>query len=110
MGKVAKTLERVLRGDADANVRFDDLCAVLSHLGFAERIRGDHHIFTRDGIAEIINLQPRGSKAKPYQVKQVRVMIEQHKLAGGSHAEGTGKQPKPRDQGDPEESKAKDGT
>jgi len=27
-------------------------------LGFEERIKGDHHIFTKDGIAEIINIQP----------------------------------------------------
>ena len=54
---------------------------MLSHLGFAERIRGDHHIFTRDGIAEILNLQPRGGKAKPYQVKQVRAVITAYQLA-----------------------------
>jgi hypothetical protein len=62
--KVAKTLDRLLRGNADANIRFDDLRALRSHLGFAARIRGDHHIFTRDGVAEILNLQPRGSNAK----------------------------------------------
>ena len=60
MSKVGKTLDRVLWGNADANIRFDDLRAVLSHLGFAERIRGDHHIFHRDSVAEILNLQPRG--------------------------------------------------
>jgi hypothetical protein len=32
----------------------------------------DHHIFTKDTIAEILNLQLKGGKAKPYQVKQVR--------------------------------------
>jgi hypothetical protein len=82
MSKVAKTLARVLRGNADANIRFDDLRAVLSHLGFAERIRGDHHNFTRDGVEEILNLQPRGGKAKAYQIKQVRRMITAYGLAG----------------------------
>ena len=66
MGKVAKTLDRVLRGNADANLRFDDLCALLSHLGFAERIRGDHHIFTRDGVPEILNLVGLGEKLSNY--------------------------------------------
>ncbi len=28
------------------------------------------------------NLQPKGSHAKPYQVKQVRQVILQHKLGG----------------------------
>ena len=82
MSRVTKTLDRVLRGNADANIRFGDLCALLHHLGFVERIRGDHHIFTRDGVAEILNLQPRGSKAKAYQVKQVRGVLTSYGLAG----------------------------
>jgi hypothetical protein len=44
------------RGE-DANIRFSELRALLSRLGFAERIKGSHHIFTRDGVAEILNLQ-----------------------------------------------------
>ena len=71
---------RLLRGSSDANIRFGDLRALLTRLGFAERIKGSHHIFTRDGVAEILNLQPRGSLAKPYQVKQVRKVLVQHKL------------------------------
>ncbi|MGO9469108.1 MAG: type II toxin-antitoxin system HicA family toxin [Isosphaeraceae bacterium] len=81
MSKVAKTLDRIIRGNSDASIRFDDLRAVLVHLGFTERIRGDHHIFTRDGVPEILNLQPRGSQAKAYQVKQVRGVIVAHRLA-----------------------------
>jgi len=59
----------------------------LVHLGFAERIRGDHHIFTRDGVPEILNLQPLGSQAKAYQVKQVRGVIVAHRLAGAPEEE-----------------------
>jgi len=82
VSKPTKTLARILRGNADANIRFGDLCALLRHLGFAERIRGDHHIFSRDDVSEILNLQPRGSKAKAYQVKQVRGVIVSCGLAG----------------------------
>ena len=82
MSKVAKTLDRVLRGSTDANIRFGDLCALLDHLGFTKRIRGDHHIFTHDGVTEILNLQPLGGKAKAYQVKQVRGVIVSYRLAG----------------------------
>jgi hypothetical protein len=82
VSRTAKTLERVLSGTADANFHFADLCGLLRHLGFAERIRGDHHIFTREGIPEILNLQPRQGKAKPYQVKQVRELILRHQLTG----------------------------
>jgi hypothetical protein len=82
VSKVTKTLDKVLRGTADANIRFGDLCALLKHLGFAERVRGDHHIFSLDGVAEILNLQPCGGMAKPYQVKQVRGVLTSHGLAG----------------------------
>ncbi len=82
MTRFEKTLEKVLRGVSDANIEFSDLCQLLQGLGFQERIRGDHHIYTKDGMIEIINLQPKGSKAKPYQVKQVRALILKYKLAG----------------------------
>jgi hypothetical protein len=73
-------LVRVLLGLSDAGIRFDDLRALLRRLGFVERIKGSHHIFTREGADEILNLQPRGSMAKPYQVKQVRKVLVQYKL------------------------------
>lgn len=81
MSNAAKTLNRILRGTSDKNIRFDDLCKLLRHLGFVERIRGGHHIFTLPGIPEILNLQPRGNQAKPYQVRQVRNAIVIHGLA-----------------------------
>ncbi|HSW30646.1 MAG TPA: type II toxin-antitoxin system HicA family toxin [Longimicrobiales bacterium] len=73
---------RVLRGTSDASIQFTDLRALLHGLGFQERIRGSHHIYSRTGVDEILNLQPRGGKAKPYQVKQVRSVILEHRLAG----------------------------
>ena len=84
MGRIEKTLDRVLRGTADASIAFADVCALLRHLGFDERVRGSHHIFTRNDVVEILNLQPRGNQAKPYQVKQVRGVIVAYRLAGGA--------------------------
>ena len=82
-----RLLARVLNGTADHTIRFQELRTLLLALGFEERIRGSHHIYTRDGIAEIINLQPRdGGLAKPYQVRQVRHLIVQYKLAGAAEA------------------------
>jgi predicted RNA binding protein YcfA (HicA-like mRNA interferase family) len=75
-------LLRVLRGSSDANIRFSDLRTLLLRLGFEERIRGSHHIFTREDVDEIVNLQPRRSFAKPYQVKQERKILIRYKLAG----------------------------
>ena len=76
-------LLRVLRGISDANIRFAELCSLLSRLGFIERIKGSHHIFTHARVAEILNVQPRNSLAKPYQVKQVRRVLVQYKLTEG---------------------------
>ena len=82
MVKREKILEKILRGTSDANIPFEDLRWLLLQFDFQERIRGDHHIYFRDGVVEIINLQPKGAKAKPYQVKQVRTLILKYKLAG----------------------------
>ncbi len=49
-------------------------------MGFTVRIKGSHHIFFRDDVEEIINLQPDKNKAKPYQVKQVRNLIVKYNL------------------------------
>jgi hypothetical protein len=80
VSKHAKLLVAILRGTSDANISFKDLRSLLNYLGFDERIRGDHYIFTKAGIEEILNLQPKGSQAKPYQVKQVRRLILKYKL------------------------------
>lgn len=56
MGKHEKLYEHIMLRRSDANVPFDQLCALLKRLGFAERIRGDHHIFTMEGVEEILNL------------------------------------------------------
>ncbi len=74
-------LEKVLKGLSDRNIRFEDLRKLILAIGFNERIRGDHHIFTKEDIPEIINLQPlQDGKAKAYQVKQVRNIILKYKL------------------------------
>ena len=80
MSRFTKTLRQVLSGASDANVSFGDLRTLLQRLGFSERTRGSHHIFWKDGVAEILNLQPKGGKAKPCQVKQVRNVVLKYGL------------------------------
>jgi hypothetical protein len=80
MGKFDKLRQKILSGSSDANIGFSDLCQLLIRLGFEERIRGDHHIFTKNGVEEIINIQPIGAKAKSYQVRQVRNLIVKYRL------------------------------
>ena len=82
MARPDKLLEKILRGTSDANISFADLCQLLRRLGFDERVRASHHIFTKTGVEEILNLQPRGAQAKTYQVKQVRNVLLKYKMAG----------------------------
>lgn len=81
MGKFDKLLLLVMAGSADRNLSFGDLCSLLKQFGFDLRVRGSHHIFTRPDVAEILNLQEKQGKAKPYQVKQVREVILKYSLA-----------------------------
>lgn len=70
-----------MTGLSDRNIRFEDLRHLVLHFGFEERVRGSHHIFSKDGIDEILNLQMAVSGlAKPYQVKQVRHVIRRYRL------------------------------
>ena len=65
---------------SDANIGFNDLCDLLRKLGFQERVRGSHHLFRKQGVEDKINLQRDGSKAKPYQVRQVRSVLFRYRL------------------------------
>ena len=80
MATLEKLMQATLSGTQDRNIRFSDLQKVLTALGFQCRVRGDHFIYYKNGIDEIINLQPDGNKAKPYQVKQVRNLILKYHL------------------------------
>ena len=80
MSKFDKLLYKLLSGRSDRNIPFSELCYILGKLGFQKRIKGDHHIYYHDRIVEIINIQPIGSEAKAYQVKQIRNIILKYKL------------------------------
>jgi predicted RNA binding protein YcfA (HicA-like mRNA interferase family) len=75
-----KTLDKILRGDSDTNIRFEEVCHLLQAKGFRMRVNGSHHIFTMTGVMERINLQREGAKAKPYQIRQIRKILATYKL------------------------------
>ena len=72
--------EKLHSGEADANLRFDELIGYLVQLGFAVRLRGSHHILSHPGVPDILTLQRDGARCKTYQVRQVRKLLAQHKL------------------------------
>ena len=80
MGKYDKVFQKIIAGRSDNNILFSELRQLLLRLDFEERTRGDHHIFSKEEIAEILNIQPLGSMAKAYQVKQVRHIIVRYRL------------------------------
>jgi len=85
MSKLEKLYLQLLKGNADGNISFQDLMTLLKRMGFKERVKGSHHIFTKVNIDEILNIQPKGNKAKPYQVKQIRGIIVKYKLNIDGH-------------------------
>jgi hypothetical protein len=81
-----KLIGRILSGTSDKNINFNDLTGLLESYDFSCRIKGDHHIYCKEGVEEIINIQPlSNSKAKPYQVKQIRMLVLKYKLNLGSN-------------------------
>lgn len=81
MSKFDKLLLKLLSGNGDNNFDFKDLIVLLNKFDFILRVKGSHHIFYKEGIDEILNLQAQNGKAKPYQVKQVREVLIKYKLA-----------------------------
>ena len=80
MATLEKLMYSIMSGTQDSNIKFSDLQKILEVLDFQCRIKGDHFIYWKNGIDEIINIQPNGNKAKAYQVKQVRNIILKYGL------------------------------
>jgi predicted RNA binding protein YcfA (HicA-like mRNA interferase family) len=81
VGQTPKALGTYLGRRSDANISFEQTRTLLSALGFEERVRGSHHMFVRDDIQELINLQEiEGGKCKPYQVRQMSEVILKYNL------------------------------
>ncbi len=80
MSRFDKIRQKILGGKSDANINFEDLRNLLLDLGFIERIKGSHHSYRREGVTEKPNLQRDGSKAKSYQVRQVREVLRKYNL------------------------------
>lgn len=80
MSSIEKIINKILSGKSDYNIDFNDFKKFILYFGFKERIKGSHHVYTKQGIKEIINIQPIGNLSKAYQVKQVRNIILKYNL------------------------------
>lgn len=74
------TLEKVLSGEADQNLNFDDYCRMLLRCGYTKRHgKGSHIIFSKPGFPNLV-VQDRNGKVKGYQVSQGREQLKQQNL------------------------------
>jgi predicted RNA binding protein YcfA (HicA-like mRNA interferase family) len=79
MASPKRTLEAVKR--AQGVIPFRDLQRLLGKLGFRlDRVSGSHHIYLHSKVSRPLNIQSFGKDAKPYQVRQLRDMIEEFGL------------------------------
>jgi hypothetical protein len=77
--KRRKLLKKII-GDSK-NIRFTEMVNLIEGFGFKlSRTDGSHHIFTRPGIPELVNLQDIKGQAKPYQIHQFLKLVEKHNL------------------------------
>ncbi|MCX6152807.1 MAG: type II toxin-antitoxin system HicA family toxin [Candidatus Kapabacteria bacterium] len=80
MSKIEKILKRINDPNVATNIGFEELVNLLEYLGFERRQKGSHTIFRKEGIIEKINLQKDGSKAKIYQINQVRKILNKYNI------------------------------
>lgn len=52
------------------------------------RTTGSHMQYSIDGIPDLINIQPKNGKIKPYQVKEIRNIVKKYKLGEGGDENG----------------------
>lgn len=76
-----KTYNDVISGKSDNNINFSDFCNLIVDLVFSfKRQKGSHKSYYHSGINERMTVQNAGSKAKGYQVRQLRNVINKHGL------------------------------
>lgn len=74
-----KLLEKVL--NSSKNISFHEMILLVEAFGFnLSRVRGSHFIFVHPLIPELINIQAKDGKAKPYQVREFLKLIEKYSL------------------------------
>lgn len=79
MGK--STYDMVMSGNSDNSINYIDFQNLILNLGFEfKRQNGSHTIYYNSSINERLNIQKDGSKAKGYQVRQLKAIIIKHDL------------------------------
>ncbi len=75
------TYDKVISGKSDNNIRFADFRNLIIDLGFdLIRQNGSHIQYYHKEINAFMNIQKDGSKAKGYEVRQLRKIIKENGL------------------------------
>ncbi|MBI2345330.1 MAG: type II toxin-antitoxin system HicA family toxin [Deltaproteobacteria bacterium] len=65
------------------NVHFSDFCRLIAWFGFVRKGgKGSHQTYFHPGVREILDVQPLGGEAKPYQIRQLIRLVRQYGLTG----------------------------
>ena len=76
-----KLYKAVISGQSDNNINFNDFRNLIVDLGFEfKNQKGSHISYVNRSINEVMNIQADGNKAKAYQVRQLRNIINTHNL------------------------------
>ena len=76
-----KVYDAVKSGKSDNNIRYSDFQNLIVDLGFEyQRQDGSHRTYRHMVHRVNMNIQPDGNKAKAYQVKQLRNLINKYSL------------------------------
>jgi predicted RNA binding protein YcfA (HicA-like mRNA interferase family) len=81
MNKADKLKAKVLSGKGYHNFSFSDLAVLLAGLGFVlDRQESSHQVWKHPAVPTLVNVQSVKGKAKPYQLRQLREIIKEHRL------------------------------
>ncbi|MCI8874160.1 MAG: type II toxin-antitoxin system HicA family toxin [Lachnospiraceae bacterium] len=81
MSRYDKIRSDILSGKCDKNISETDMRFFLDKIGAVNRrTNGSHIQYTIDNIPELINIQPKNGKIKPYQVKEIRNIVKKYRL------------------------------
>jgi len=81
MSQRKKLYDSIMQGFKDNDISYEDMCNLLSYLGFKSRQNGSsHRVFVREDAPEIITIQNKNGKCKGYQVKQIREIFKRRNI------------------------------
>ncbi len=86
MSRYDDVREKILSGNSDKNISEEDMKFFLRKIGAVhKRTKGSHFMCSLDGVPELINIQPKNGKIKPYQVKEIRNIVKKYRLGEGGN-------------------------